>query len=319
MTANGGRRVIGWLLAGALLALALGASAEEGYVTSTMVPAGWQLGETRQFGPDNLFEQIDGAAPGYTRYSFKTLTVQPVERVDDPQAEILVEVFEFGSHLDAFGIYSNERTPGLKYVGLGAQGYYSPNGCCFYRGPYYVKLESARDDQPTRAALELLAGRLARSLRGETRPPRLLSALPQDGLIPGSERYEGSDLLAHDFLGAGFTADYNLGGDKPAKLFFAIRPDSRAARDAYYRLLGFLRKRGEVGETLRLASGSGRMASQPFYGPTLVCRSGAVVCGVLAVPGQEAGTPLLEALVANLDEMALVTGEPCLPGPRCCR
>ena len=319
MTANARWHAVRGLATGILLALGRGASAQVEYVTGAMAPDGWELGETQQFGADNLFEQIDGAAPGYLRYSFKALTVQPVRRMDDPQAEVLVEVFEFANHLDAFGIYSTERAPGLAYVKLGSEGYCLPNTCRFYRGPYYVKLEATRNDEPTRAALELLAPALARCLGGETRPPALLRAFPRTGLIAASERYEGSDLLAHDFLGAGFTADYDLGGEKPSRLFFTIKADPTEARDAYYRLLSFLRKRSEMGERVRVASGRGRMTDQPFYGPSLVCCSGAVVCGVLATPGQEAAAGLVEALVANLREMGLLTGEPCLPGPRCCR
>ncbi|MBM3501606.1 MAG: hypothetical protein FJX74_23375 [Armatimonadetes bacterium] len=287
-----------WLVA--IATLAAGAPAQEGPVTEAMVPDGWVLGETLRFGADNLFEQINGAAPGYLRYSFQGLAVQAVRRSDDPKSELLVEVFGFANHLDAFGIYSTERAPGLEYLKLGAEGYYLPGACRFYRGTYYVKIATTRNDDATRAALGVLAPALARALGGETRAPKLLGVFPKTGLVAASERYEGSDLLAHDFLGAGFTADYDLGGEKPSKLFLALKPDAAEAREAYYRLLSFLRKRSQMGEGLRVAGGRARMTDQPFYGPSLVCWTGRVVCGVLATPNQEAAVALIEQLTANL-------------------
>jgi len=301
------------LLASAALAPALGA--QDGPVTASMVPVGWELGETQRFVADNLFEQINGAAPGYLRYSFRVLTVQPVRRTEDPRSELLVEAFEFGHHLDAFGIYSTERAPGLDFVKLGAEGYQVSGGCRFYRGNHYVKIAATRNDDVTRLALGALASALARSLRGETRAPRLLRAFPRDGLIAASERYEGSDLLAHDFLGAGFTADYDVGGEKPAKLFLSIKPNATEAREAYYRLLSFLRRRSTMGESLRVAGGRGRMTDQPFYGPSLVCWSGSLVCGVLATPSREAAVDLVETLVGNLEAMGVPNGGS--PGPCC--
>jgi hypothetical protein len=282
-----------------------------------MVPQGWKLaGEAQTFQADNLYEQIDGAAPGYLRYSFKVLTVDSVQRADDPRTEILAEVYEFANHLDAFGIYSNERTPKLEYLKLGAEGYYVGATSRFYKGAYYVKLAASRDNEHVQAALKGLATALARRLSGETKPPDLLKAIPTAGLIANSERYEGSDLLAHEFLGRGFTADYDLGGEKPAKLFFAIKADRWEARSAYYQLLSFLRQRGEVGQTVALGDGSGRMTRHPFYGPSLICRSGSVVCGVLRTPGTETGAKLVEELLANL-QAALPQEKPWAPG-LCC-
>jgi len=317
MTANGRRRLammVGWSVSAMLPS---GLTLAEGYVSARMAPNAWQVaGEAQAFQADNLFEQIDGAAPGYLRYSFRLLTVQSVQLDDDPKTQILVEVYEFGNHLDAFGIYSNERTPKLAYVKLGAEGYYAGPSCRFYKGSYYVKLAASRDSEQVQVALKALATSLARRLKGETRPPALLKAIPREGVIANSERYEGSDLLAHEFLGPGFTADYDLGGDKPAKLFFAIKADRWEARDAYYQLLSFLRQRGEVGETVGLAQGTGRMTRHPFYGPSLVCRSGAVVCGVLRIPNTEAGAKLVNELLGNL-QAALPLAKPWAPGACC--
>jgi hypothetical protein len=275
------------------------------------VPEGWHLaGETQVYQPDRLWEQINGAAPGYLRYSFQELTVQTLQLAADPKAEILVEVYRFGNHLDAFGIYSTERTPNLTYVRLGAEGYHVGPASRFYKGDHYVKLQGSRDDEAVGSALRAAAQALASALPGAVRPPALLKALPTEGLVPGSERYEGSDLLALDFLGAGFTADYTLGGEKPSKLFLTVRPDGAQARDGYYRLLGFLRRRGEVGGSVDVAGADARVTKHPFYGPSLIARSGPVVCGVLRTPGPEVAAPLIEGLLRRLRALGVTKDDP---------
>ncbi len=278
-------------------------SGASGYLAASSVPDGWELqGDASTFGPDNLYEHINGAAPGYLRYDFRELTVQPVQKVDEPKTQILVEVYEFGKHLDAFGIYSNERAPGLDFVKLGSEGYLTGPACRFYKGAYYVKLDGTRSDEDMQKAQSAIARALARILRGEAKAPQLLRVFPEEGLVAGSQRYEGSDLLAHDFMGAGFMADYQLGGEKDSKLFFAIKDTRTQARKAYWELLSFLRKRGEVGERFSLDGGKGRSVKHPFYGPSLMCRSGPVVCGLLRAPSDEIGQQVVADLLARINE-----------------
>ncbi|MGQ9730333.1 MAG: DUF6599 family protein [Candidatus Zipacnadales bacterium] len=293
------------LLSGALLLLANVVGAGPRYLPAKDVPRGWKVvGEPQTFNADNLYEHINGAAPGYLRYDFRCLTVETLQLAEDPATEVLVEIYEFGNHLDAFGIYSNERAPKLEFLKLGAEGYFVGPNVRFYKGPYYVKLNATRDNETVLAAQQTIARSLAMLLSGETKHPPLVRAIPSGGLIANSERYEGSDLLAHDFLGAGFTADYDLKGEKPSKLFFTVKPDGVEARSAYYQLLSFLRKRGEIGERIRLTSGRGHMARHPFYGPSLICYSGQVVCGVLRTPSPEAGIKLLDELLDRLHRLS---------------
>ena len=272
-----------------------------GVLSPESAPEGWELsGEPSTFGPDDLYEHINGAAPGYLRYDFRELTVHPLQKDDDPKTQILVEVYEFGKHLDAFGIYSNERAPGLDFLKLGSEGYFAGPACRFYKGPYYVKLNGTREDGSVKEAQADIVRVLTKALPGDAKQPAILRAFPRQGLVAGSERYEGSDLLAHDFMGAGFIADYDLGSEKPSKLFFTTKDSPTEARQAYWQVLSFLRKRGEVGERSSIGDARARSVTHPFYGPSIICRQREVVCGVLRVPSEEAGRRLLAELLLRM-------------------
>ena len=215
----------------------------------------------------------------------------------------LPPAFEFGNHLDAYGIYSNERMPTVEVEKLGAEGYCTGPACRFYRGEYYVKLSATRTSDEVVAATRQIAAGLAKSIGGSRKPPALLAAIPRTDIVENSERYEGSDLLAHDFLGAGFTADYDLGAERASKLWFSVKDSDEEAREAYYELLRFMRKRGEVGVSLALAAGKGRMTEHPFYGPSLVCRNGNVLCGLLRAPDGNAGEALMDDLILGIERV----------------
>ncbi|MBI5677087.1 MAG: 4Fe-4S dicluster domain-containing protein, partial [Planctomycetes bacterium] len=58
-------------------------------------------------GKDKLYEYIDGGAEPYLSYSF--ICVFNAEYVKDANKKILIDVWEFGSPEDAFGVFSKDR------------------------------------------------------------------------------------------------------------------------------------------------------------------------------------------------------------------
>ncbi|HSE15236.1 MAG TPA: DUF6599 family protein, partial [Candidatus Deferrimicrobium sp.] len=73
---------------------------------------GWRLLEpARSFGPDNLFEEIDGEAELYLPYGMRHLTVAVLGRAARPGSEVRLELYRMASPRDAYGIWSQYRYP----------------------------------------------------------------------------------------------------------------------------------------------------------------------------------------------------------------
>jgi hypothetical protein len=82
---------------------------------------GWKpFGEMQTFSPDDLYEYIDGGADLYLTYDFEDLEV--LEYQNEKEATVTVEVYRHKTPYDAFGVFSQERSPTLESVAVGAQG-----------------------------------------------------------------------------------------------------------------------------------------------------------------------------------------------------
>ncbi|HDZ25578.1 MAG TPA: hypothetical protein ENH65_03595, partial [Candidatus Aminicenantes bacterium] len=79
----------------------------------------WKIPESPQdYFPEILFEYINGAAEIYLSYDFKELTVGQYEK-GDSNASLIIEIYDMGTEINSFGIYSAERFPDSQFISLG--------------------------------------------------------------------------------------------------------------------------------------------------------------------------------------------------------
>ncbi|MEJ2628983.1 MAG: hypothetical protein P8078_10545, partial [bacterium] len=68
---------------------------------------GWQqVGEVKMYHSDNLWEYINGAADHFISYGFEELTYGDISK---DELTVTVNVYDMGSVLNAFGIYTSEK------------------------------------------------------------------------------------------------------------------------------------------------------------------------------------------------------------------
>jgi len=187
------------------------------------VPGEWTaVDQEYRYGPDNLWEYINGAAELFLTYGFQELVVLDLE---NDEAALSVSVYDMGQPLHAFGIYESEKpADGTDLEGVAAAAVLQPP----YRGlllkdRYYVKVEvgSGDIDGP---ALEAAMRDIAAGLPGDDRLPAALLALPSKGRKPGTVAYTGSGFLGLEDLTACLHADYEVDG-VPCQLF--VMPPSK--------------------------------------------------------------------------------------------
>ena len=84
--------------------------------------AGWQWDfEPEIYTPENLYEYINGEAEVYNDYEFMEMVTASHARRDDPMASVKFDIYDMGTPLNAFGIYSNYRRPELEFGDIGEQ------------------------------------------------------------------------------------------------------------------------------------------------------------------------------------------------------
>ena len=179
--------------------------------------AGWSINETVEvFDSNNLYERINGAAPGYFFFEFKELTCFEYnqKRAGDNLPYITVQVYRHATNEDAFGIYASERPSETNFINIGTEGYQEGSMLNFFVDRLYVKIESPSTDDDVVKAVTQIAQELARNVNPQSTFPTQLQNLPAENKITRSEQYIPSGYLGHDFLNRAFTANYTAAGRK---------------------------------------------------------------------------------------------------------
>jgi hypothetical protein len=260
----------------------------------------WELAEGPvAFGPDDLWEYLNGGAPLYVSYGFRRMAHTRYQRQGDPSSSVTIDVFDMGTDLGAFGLYTSIRPPGAEPVDWGAEGFRSGTVGAAWKGRFVV--HGGADDEETEltAMLDRLISGIIGTAPGSTDEPEIIAALPADGLVAGSRRYLAEDLLGHQFLPGGVLATYRL-GDLEGQLFFSDLGSSAAAAEALSKLEAHQTRWGGIAEPKPVLGSRAFDFSDPGLGDGTACAAGYFVVGV--VGRLEAGQRhlLISGLIQNL-------------------
>jgi len=208
-----------WLVpAMAAVGLVLGCSPPQGVDLGALLPEETALGEWTiaegpvEFGPENLFDYMNGAAERYLSYGFIQALHLRYEIEDDDRSGITLDLYDMGSDQGAFGIYSMGRRRDSPALDWGTEGFAGGNAAQAFQGRIFVHGVADHDEPGAVSALHGMIRDVTGKIPGESSWPAVLDPLPDQGLVPRSERYVAADLLGHAFLPGGVLATYHLDG-----------------------------------------------------------------------------------------------------------
>lgn len=148
-------RPVKFIAAIALTAIFTGTAwAETVYFPSDSFLPGWKGKPVREItSRDLLFTYLDGGAETYLDYRFKALEVKDYS--GPGKAVLTIEIYQFESPQDAYGIYSRD-TSGIP-TNLGQSGRATKSQARFWKGAYYVRAfawqsEMGVEEVPLKAA-----------------------------------------------------------------------------------------------------------------------------------------------------------------------
>jgi hypothetical protein len=205
--------------------------------------AGWWLSEKpRFFGPDTLWDYINGQAEVYLQYGFRRVGTADYKAEKSGDA-LVVEIYRMASPHHAFGIYAAERSPDEKPVDIGVQGYAGANVLNFWKGPYYVKLMSFKTSPAVQEGLFLFSRIIDGKIPGKYAEPALFACFPAAHRVKMSERFIPVNFLGHAFLNNGYRVDYEREG-KRYQAFLVENSDPEQAAAAFGQYADFLASTG---------------------------------------------------------------------------
>lgn len=205
--------------------------------------AGATAEEPRFYAAD-LYQYIDGAAEAFHMYDLVAMVHREYKAGG---AEITVDIYDMGEPINAFGIYSAERSPENRYIQVGAEGYIDEHVLNFLQGSFYVKLSAFSDKGSAQPAMRSFAGEISKRIGGGAALPAVLAVFPASGRVARSEKYVKRAPLGHEFLAPACTADYRFAG-KQSSLLISTSADAAQAKKKLELLRGYFAKGGKVAD-----------------------------------------------------------------------
>ena len=238
---------------------------------------GWAVIEdVEMYDPDNLYDKINGAAPGFIMYNFIELTVLEYNKNvtgDDLPPYISIQVYRHATSTDAYGVYTSERPSETTFVTTGTEGYQEGAMLNFFVDNLYVKIESPyTDDEVVKAVREIAQG-FGSKVNEAPVFPEQLQYFPSENKIAHSEIYIPSGFLGHEFLTNAFTAKYTV-SDKKYQLFIIDAESAEQANAMLTKYMQFTK------QDLKLQEG--RLTIKDRFNGDLECQwKGGYIWGII--------------------------------------
>lgn len=243
------------------------------------------------FNPDNLWDYMNGGAPGYLAYGFREL-VTFIVRHNNSGVEAIIDIYDMGMPLHAFGIFSVERPLEGPTKDMGTHRYRSDNSLYFWQDRYYVKLITYEAVPETTEILEALAEIISTKMPREGKIPGLYSAFPDAGRIPNTERYIVRD---QDDLSHGYNVDYKKGNIR-YRIILLVEEDTGMARNIFLKMFNRLKAAGQIThEDLNIGEGSFEYSNH-IYDDIILVRKGKFIIGVFGI----ADRPFIRNVVEDI-------------------
>ncbi len=166
--------------------------------------------EVRVFADTSLWEYMDGGADQYLQYGFKELSTADYNSGD---AQITIDIFEFESAVDAFGLYSLIRPSRPTTVEYGIEGFASASNIRFVKGPFVVSITGYDDAENTVATMVTAAKYLSDRVPGAVAEPPGFEMLPTQSAIAASDRYIAENFLGYGILSGVYLRRYVIDDD----------------------------------------------------------------------------------------------------------
>lgn len=210
-------------------------------LVSVQMP-GWQEKETALISKTkDMSKYMDSDAELYFAYGVKRLAMKKYE--NSQSLPMLVEVYEFDSSENAYGIYSFD-TAGDK-LNIGQDCAYGHGLLRFWKDKFLVRVIAAEEHALLKEDVLSFARQVDSRILTTGSRPELLSLLPEEKLIPDSVHFFHENICLNNIcympesimLGLSeqtdaLTAQYDLGGSQPLLLLISY-PDETAAMTAF--------------------------------------------------------------------------------------
>ncbi len=123
---------------------------------------------------------------------------------------MVADIYEMGSPIDAFGVYSRYRDPDEELVTIGTEGFVNESQLLFAKNRYFVRLSPSGTVTMEKSVFLSCAQSIAKGIPDDSSPRKTLDALRIPEIIPKTEVYIAQGVLGYAFFKKGLIEDAHL-------------------------------------------------------------------------------------------------------------
>lgn len=257
--------------------------------------------EPATYTPENLWNYINGAAPGYLAYGFKELITFILYYPKD-STEYAIDIYEMTDSLNAFGIYSKESDPEGKKILFTRNGFITGNVLYFWQNRYYIKLIAYDESCETPGLLNQLGEIISKKLPLKGSTPNIFSIFPSSGKIAKSACFLPVNVLGQDYFKNGFIVDYSVKADK-FKILFLNETDLEKAKSNFQKFFKYINETGKVLITKKKSGNESFIGIDDYYGKIHFCRNDATLFAVIGLDDQNMTQSIIEKMIIKYSQL----------------
>jgi len=198
-------------------------------------------GKREQYNSATLYEKINGKAPLYLEAGFSTLTTQRFMHQEDSSLWFELFVYDMGTALNAFSVYSTQKRPGATVISsLGPHDHYkTENGLYLRYGIYYIECIGSTSSVLLDEAMIATGQDLLSADSGSDATITELQLFPDENFVPGSFKLILENAFGSEALHNTFIAKYRL-NDQLVTAFISTQNspgEAIQAAESYYQFL----------------------------------------------------------------------------------
>ena len=263
---------------------------------------GWTVKEKIDtYSEKNLYKYINGEAELYYPYGFKALATAMYVRSDNKENGIIADIYEMGSPLDAFGIYSRYRDPDEETFAIGTEGFVNESQLLFAKDKYFVRISPSGSVTMEKSIFIACAQSIAKMIP-DSSPITILDILKAPGVIPKTETYIAQSVLGYAFFKKGLTADAKL-NENIIRIFVVLEDSHESAARALDDYKAYLDKSKASYSVNTEGNVSTIVARDPLYKGMALSRSGPFLIGAAKLSDPESALPIIKKIHSRIPVM----------------
>ncbi len=208
---------------------------------------GYEISKYDYLDQTRLFEKINGNADGYIKnHGFLGCGYLELKSKVNNMA-VIIYLMDMDKGIQAYGIYSNELNPKVKFMTIGTEGYFTRQGLNFWKNKYYVKLELQGKTKPeeSQKILRDLANSLAKLISTDDSILNIFKLFPQNNRLRHGEKYYKGNYSGQAYFKNVYEVEYQAKKeDSENKIFITFVQDEKEAQEILKQYKSFLQDDG---------------------------------------------------------------------------